>query len=285
MFVRKHLRRRLDSAAASFDDADFVSAATRSALFERLDGITIDAATVVDLGAATGAAQKNLRRHFPSATVIGVDLSAAMLRTAAEKKSWFTRSSLVQADAAALPLADESVDIVFSNLLLPWVDDPATVFAEVARVLRKEGLFAFATLGPDSLRELAIAWGDSDAGEARRVRRFLDMHDLGDGLINAAFRDPVLDVDRLTVSYNTPERLFSDLTANGARNVLRNRRRSLTGREQFTAMLQRLFAANSASHLELSLELVFGHCWGGGSRQDPASWRIRSDAIPVRRPR
>ena len=274
------MRRRLELAAAGFDDADFVAAATRNAMFERLDGVTVEAKTVIDLGAATGSAESALHRRFPHARVVCVDIAAGMLKRARRRKAWLARSSYVQADAAALPFADASVDIVFSNLLLPWIGDPATVFAETARVLRKEGLFAFSTFGPDSLRELAEAWHDN--GDTH-VRRFADMHDLGDGLVHAGFRDPVLDVDRLEVRYRTPRRLFDDLTATGARNVLQNRSRGLTGRGVFTAMNDTLFPAGTGQERGFSLELVFGHCWGGGQAQDPARFRIAADAIPVRR--
>ena len=107
--------------------------------------------------------------------------------------------------------ADASVDVVFANMLLPWIDDPAAAFAEIARVLRQDGLLAFATLGPDSLLELRDAWRTADAGA--HVKQFADMHDIGDALVRAGLRDPVLDVDRLSVTYRNSAALFRDITA------------------------------------------------------------------------
>ena len=281
MFNRRHMRRRFDRAADQFDSVDFVHAETRRGLFERLEGLTTKANTVVDLGCATGSSMAQLSKRFGRAHVVGVDLSANMLAASRRRKSWFARSSFVQADAHALPFANESVDVVFCNMMLPWVADPGAVFTEAARVLRKEGLFAFATLGPDSLSELSAAWQGLD--NHAHVNPFADMHDIGDGLVNAGLRDPVLDVDRLEISYQSSERLFEDLTAMGARNVLADRPPGLTGRRRFHAMTESLEGNSSGPGLTLNLELVFGHCWGAGPRQNPGNWGVDAASIPIRR--
>jgi len=280
MLNRKHIRRQFERAANSFDEFDFVHAATRDGLLTRLEPLLVDAATVVDLGAGTGAANRALEKCFKKANVISVDIAHGMLKKAREKKSWLSRIAFAQASADALPFQSGGVDVIFSNLMLPWVDNPAPVFAEVARVLRKGGVFAFATLGPDSLQDLGRAWAaiDDDA----HVNRFLDMHDLGDTLINAGFQDPVLDVDRLSVSYKSSERLFADLTAVGARNALRGRARALTGKKRFAAMVALLEGDAIEGKISLELELVFGHCWGAGPKVDPSNYRIDASHIPVR---
>lgn len=275
------VRRRFERAADSFDAADFVHAHTREGLLSRLQPLLIDAKTIVDLGSATGSAQQALARRFNRPHIISVDVAHMMLQKARKKKAWFAKASYVQASAGALPFPDESIDVIFSNLLLPWVDNPAPVFSEVARVLRKGGLFAFATLGPDSLQEIRRAWGKVD--NEPHTNRFLDMHDLGDGLVNAGLRDPVLDVDRLTVSYTSSARLFQDLTATGGRNTLAQRRRTLTGKRRFATMVAELEGAAADGEIRLDLELVFGHCWGGGPKSDPANYRIDATEIPLRR--
>ena len=191
------------------------------------------------------------------------------------------RHSFVQADATRLPLADNCIDLVFCNLLLPFVDRPEDVFVEVARVLREGGVFAFAALGPDSLAEIRRAWSTVDT--YAHVNRFLDMHDVGDALLRSGLRDPVLDVDQLTVRYGSSAKLFADLTAVGARNALRGRNPSLTGRGRFEAMLAALCGHGEDAVLELDLELVYGHCWGTGSNRDPSSFTIDATTIPRRR--
>jgi malonyl-CoA O-methyltransferase len=278
MLNAKHIRRRFERAAASFDEADFVHTATRDGLLSRLAPLLVDARTVVDLGAATGAANRSLTKRFKGAHVISIDLAHGMLGKARSKKSWLSKSSFAQADACALPLPNECVDVVFSNMLLPWFDDPGPAFTEVARVLRKGGVFAFATLGPDSLLEIRRAWRQVDDGV--HVNRFPDMHDLGDGLVNAGLRDPVLDVDRLSVSYTGCTRLFADLTAVGARNSLEQRASGLTGRKRFAEIT---LVINNTVFFALDLQLLSGIGWGAGQTNDPGNFKIDANQIPIRR--
>ncbi len=278
MLKTADIRRRFDRAAPVFDDHDFVHRHTADGLFDRLDGLVVDARTVVDLGCATGGATDALRKWFRGSTVIGVDSSLSMLQRYRRRGSLLARARGVQADAVSLPFADDSVDVVFANLLLPWIADPATVCREISRVLREDGLFAFSTLGPDSFAELAAAWG----GEAGHVHRFLDMHDVGDALVRAGLRDPVLDVDRLEVTYRSADDLFRDLTATGSRNCLAKRPGTLTSRRRFDAMRARL-DAESGNGIRLDLELVFGHSWGGRVLRDAGDVRIDPDGIPIRR--
>ncbi len=281
MLNRKHIRRRFDRAANSFDGADFVHAATRDGLLERLQPLLVEARTIVDLGAGTGAATRSLEKRFNAARVIMVDLAHDMLEKARKKRAWLSRASFVQASADALPFPNESVDVVFSNLMLPWVSDSSWVFSEVARVLRKGGVFAFTTFGPDSLLEIDRAWAAVD--NTVHVNRFPDMHDLGDALVDAGLRDPVLDVDHLSVSYGNSDALFDDLTAVGARNSLQERTRGLTGKKRFSAMIKALETAAADGKIMLDLELVYGHCWGAGPKPDAANYRIDASQIPVRR--
>ncbi len=269
----RDIRRRFDRAAANFDDFDFVHAVTRDGLFTRLEPMLVDASTIVDLGCATGAACKTLAKRFRGARVIGVDQSPRMLQQAARKKTWLAKYSFLEATADAVPLADQSVDIVFCNQLLPWVDDAPLVFAEVNRLLRKDGLFIFASLGPDSFSELRHAWQATDHGV--HVSHFPDMHILGDAAVRAGLSDPVLDVDRLTVTYENTAALFRDLTGSAARNCLADRALSLTGKERFAAMSGELQAPGSKATIELDLELVYGHCWGSGPR--PRAGEVRID--------
>jgi malonyl-CoA O-methyltransferase len=242
--------------------------------------VTIAAQCVLDLGCATGQAIPLLEKRFRRARVVGVDFSPAMLQQARAARRWLSRSAFVQSDARALPFASHSIDVVFANMLLPWIDSPADLAREVCRVLRKDGLFVFATLGPDSLLPLRRAWQQLD--NYAHVNRFLDMHDIGDALVQAGLRDPVLDVDRLGVSYREPRALFRDLTAAGARNSLRGRQKSLTGRRHFERMAEMLWPAKGADGLQVELELVYGHCWGRGPAPADGGVRIDASSIPRR---
>lgn len=275
------LKRRFDRAADTFDDADFVHRVTRDGLLARMHPIAIDAKNVVDLGCATGSALRPLQKRFRGALVVAFDLSRPMLARARGRTTWPRRVRAIQGDARALPFADGSIDVVFANLLLPWIDDPQAVFREVARVLREGGLFAFATLGPDSLLELRRAWRAVD-GNAH-VSQFPDMHDVGDALVRSRLQDPVLDVDRLSIRYPNGESLLHDLAAVGARNTLRNRQRGLLGRGRFNRFLKALLETRTDGKLYLQLELVYGHCWSAGIRDPSPKIVIDAGNIPLRR--
>ncbi|MDJ0761117.1 MAG: methyltransferase domain-containing protein [Woeseiaceae bacterium] len=268
------VQRRFDRAAGGFDSADFAHAHIRGGLLERLEPLEVSPGLVLDLGSATGSAAFELARRYRKSRVVAIDASLGMARQVNSRRRWRSKVHAVQADARALPIPDRSTALVFSNLLLPWIEDPDSVFSEAARVLKKDAPFIFSALGPDSLKTVADAF--ESVGADPRVNAFPDMHDIGDGLVRAGLRDPVLDVDRLTIDYSSAQSLFNDLTATGARNALAARRQGLLGRRQFEAALERLGPSFS-----IELEIVYGHAWGSGQSRDGV--RIDADRIPVRR--
>ncbi|MGH8167711.1 MAG: methyltransferase domain-containing protein [Woeseiaceae bacterium] len=280
----RDVSRRFDHAAATFDEVDFVHRHAATGLFERLSPMLVNAKQILDAGAATGSASRALAAKFKRSHVISLDSSMGMLRRGKKKRSRFAGIAEVQADAMRLPLQTGSIDLVFANMLLPWIDDLPAFFSGVGRVLRQGGLFVFSTLGPDSLGELRQAWSAVD--REPHVHAFIDMHDVGDGLLRAGLSDPVLDVDNLTVTYRSPKALFDDLTRAGARNSLVERRHALTGKSRFRDMERLLSGTPGEASVPLSLELVFGHAWGAGPRQESAEYHageIRFDVSKIGR--
>ena len=249
---------------------------------ERLAPVSLNPVVILDLGCATGTGSRRLERAYRGARIIGVDLSWPMLRQEKQKRGWFSKANGVQGNAEQLPLRSGSIDLVVANLLLPWVDLDSCL-AEVTRVLRKGGVFAFATLGPDSLGEIRKAWEAEDA--TGHVITYPDMHDIGDAVLRAGMRDPVLDVDRMSITYKSTADLFRDLANAGARNSLRSRAAHLTGKDRFQRVCDALLADARDSQLAIGLELVFGHAWGGGVPAAPGEFRLDPAAIGRRRRR
>lgn len=247
----------------------------------------VDVRTILDAGSATGAASPELAEIYRDSRIIRLDRSLHMLKQGRKrgfKAAWLLRGARVgevQAEATRLPLQAGSVDLVFANMLMPWLDDLQAFFTEVGRVLRKDGLFAFSSLGPDSLLELREAWAMVDNSE--HVSSFIDMHDVGDALLRAGLREPVLDTDYLTLRYRNADGLLRDLTRAGARNCLLGRRTSLTGKGRFADMKKTLDSSSSEGELPVRLELVFGHAWGGGPRQASGEFSVDVGAIGRRR--
>jgi malonyl-CoA O-methyltransferase len=255
------VRRAFDRAAATFDAAAVLHAEVRDNLLQRLQLTAFTPRVVVDLGAGTGHVSRALKRRYPGALVIALDASPGMLRAAARRRSWLRRFALVCADAEHLPLADGSVDLILSNLMLQWCN-PDTVFAECRRVLAPRGLLSFTTLGPDTLRELRTAWARVDPRS--HVHRFIDMHDLGDALVRGGFASPVLDVERYTLTYSGVPEVAADLKATGAHNATAGRAKGLTGRGKFAAMQAAYETFRQEGRLPATYEVVFGQAWAPG---------------------
>lgn len=271
------VRRRFDRAASDFASADFVHRHCFDGVLERLQPMQLKARRILDLGCAAGSGSRELAKRFRRARVTSLDLSRQMLRAAKDTRSRFARMAEVQADATALPFATGSFDLVVANLLLPWIDRPGDVFAEIRRVLQKDAVFAFATLGPDSFLDLRRAWQLED--DFAHVNLFADMHNVGDALVQAGLADPVLDVDALAVSYRDVHSLHRDLRATGAGNALCGRRPTLTGKNRVQRVTSTLSGAAGEAPIVINLELVYGHAWGSGPALPAGEFHLDPAAI------
>ena len=285
---REDVRRSFERASTSYDGAAVLQTRVRAELLDRLRWIGIEPARVLDLGCGTGEGARELKRRYPRAQVLAIDIAQGMLRQARRRSRPFRRFERVCADAHRLPLADASVDLVFSNLLLQWCDATSEVLEAVRRVLRPGGFFSFSTLGPDTLRELRAAWTSAD--ETTHVSAFLDMHDVGDALTRAGFAEPVLDVERIVLSYPDVLALTRDLKAIGAHNVTAGRRRGLTGRGKWQAMSEAYESFRRDGRLPATYEVVYGAAWsreasagGGRGEHAPAGAEVRISAAAIRR--
>jgi malonyl-CoA O-methyltransferase len=253
------MRRSFGRSAGAYDAAAVLQARVREELLERLDLVRLEPAAVVDLGAGTGHASLALKRRYPSSRVVALDLAEGMLRSARSQQTLLRRFARVCADAAALPLRDASVDLVFSNLMLQWCSDPDAVLRECRRVLRPGGLLTFATLGPDTLVELRRAWAAADGFV--HVNRFIDMHDLGDALVRSGLAEPVMDVERFTLTYGEVIDLMRDLKTIGARNANAGRPRGLTGKGGLARMNAAYEKFRHEGRLPATYEVVYGQAW------------------------
>jgi malonyl-CoA O-methyltransferase len=271
------VRRAFDRASTTFDASAAIHAELRARLLERLDVVRLEPKVVLDLGAGTGHGTRALQDRYRNAYVAAADISPAMLRQARRQQRFLKRFGRVASDAHALAIKSGSVDLVFSNLMLQWCADPDAVFAELARVMTKGGLLTFTTLGPDTLRELRTAW---DEGEGIRVHRFLDMHDLGDALMRAGFLEPVMDTERLTITYRSLDALLGELRGTGSTNIAHGRYRGLQSRSRYRRALDRYAAAQRDALVPVTLEVVYGHAWASGARKPRDE--SREFAVPLR---
>ena len=250
---RPYVRQSFSNAAQSYCEAAVLQSEVESRLLDRLSMTLLEPDRVVDLGCGPGRSTAELCTRYPEAQVIAVDFSLPMLAAGDGHR--------VCADAGRLPIADHSVDLVFSSLMLQWCDLEATL-NEVRRVLMPSGLFLFSSFGPQTLYELRQSWADSDTQE--HVHQFTDLHDLGDAMVKAGFVDPVTDRELLTIQYRSVMTLMKDLKAIGAHYAADDRRRTLTGKRRLLRMAQRYgeqFADEDGLH-PATYEVVYGHALG-----------------------
>lgn len=236
-------------------------------MLERLSLVRLAPQTIVDVGCGRGEGLVALKRHYPQARLVGVDASIAVVHAAQQSlappsRGFFARmrrkesdpiAALVAGDAHALPLANASVDLVWSNLALHWFVSPQRAIEEWYRVMRPGALLNFSFFGVDTLAELRAI--------GARTMSFHDMHDIGDALLAAGFSEPVMDTQRLTLTWRTPQSLLDDVRALGG-NALRGRFRGLLGRRSREEWLRTIETMRDEEGLiRCSAELVFGHAW------------------------
>ena len=268
---RTQLRRAFERAAVSHDRAAFLHREVGQRLLERLDLIKLRPETILDVGCGVGQITAALMKKYRKARVIGLELAPAMVALARKRAPWLRTLHGAVAEPEALPLSAASCDLIFSNLALPWALDLDRVFAEFRRVLKPGGALFFTTLGPDTLSELRRGWAAADG--YNHVNAFFDMHDIGDALLRARLAEPVMDVERLTLTYPDVDQLMRDLKALGAGNVTAGRPRGLTGKGRLRAMRAAYEHYRRADALlPVTCEVVYGHAWG------PLPGQIRSPA-------
>jgi malonyl-CoA O-methyltransferase len=276
---RSAVRRQFDRRSSHPAAADFLLREIEGRMLERLELIRLEPACVLDLGCGFGQGLAWLGERWPGATCIGIDQSVSRLARAQQRATpadpgWLRTLmgrfapaptmrpaarplpvTYLAGDAHALPLASGSADLIWSNLMLHWLDDVPTAIAEWHRVIRPEGLLMFSALGVDTLAELRRA------GAA--LPQWPDMHDIGDALVKSGFADPVMDTERLTITWRDARTLFTDLRALGG-DARRTRPNGLVTPRRLDALLQALPARLSdvqGAPMPITFEVIYGHAW------------------------
>ena len=258
-------RRAFNRAATTYDAVAELQYEIGDRLIERLDYVRLQPARILDLGAGTGFFSAALLKRYRKADIVALDVAENMLRQVQARGGWFRKPRCVCADAETLPFADDSFQLIFSNLMLQWSVDLEKTFMELRRVLAPGGLLMFTTFGPDTLMELRASWERVDG--FTHVNRFIDMHDVGDSLVSTRWAEPVMDSERITVTYRQLGTLMQDLKQIGAHNVTHGRPAGLTGRQRMQQLVEAYEAFREDGVLPASYEVVYGHAWSPVNKQ------------------
>jgi len=275
-------RRSFARVAARYDEAAVLQREVGARLLERLEYIRCQPGKILEVGSGTGYCTQLLHKKFPAAQLYSLDIAEPMLSCARSKQGLWSRLRsrihYMAADAEALPLQDASVDMIFSNLTLQWVNSLEQTLGEFARVLRPGGMLLFSTFGPDTLHELYSAWHEVD--KYSHVNRFIDLHDIGDTMLKARLAEPVMDAEHFTLTYPDVHGLMRDLKAIGAHNVTSARARGLMGKGKLCRFMQAYEQFRRDGVLPATYEVVYGHAWGAPSKpQQPGVSEIPLSSI------
>ncbi|MFW0094663.1 MAG: malonyl-ACP O-methyltransferase BioC [Coxiella endosymbiont of Haemaphysalis qinghaiensis] len=268
----------LEAAAKTYEEGAKIPHVIADRLLERLDLIRLNPLLVLDFGARTGYTTNGLLKYYEKADIISLDFSLSLLNRAKGSFLGHPRKMLV-AEYTLIPFADQSVDLVFSNLTFQWSLNLLQTLQECRRILRPGGLLLFSTVGPDTLKELRVSFSD----EKRHVHSFYDMHDIGDMLTYLNFIHPVMDMDYLTVRYSSVLRLIADLKAIGAHNAAQDRSRGLMGKNEWQQMLKTYETWRDESRsVPVTIEVIYSHAFGSGVISPQTDDQEKEILIPVR---
>jgi malonyl-CoA O-methyltransferase len=258
---KARVRASFNRAASSYDAAAVLQKRVREEMLDRLGLINIKPQAILDAGCGTGAGSFELQKKFKNAQVVSLDVALGMLQKTKMQRPFlnkvFSKQHLLCADIETLPIASNSINLLWSNLALQWCNDLDAAFNEAARVLQPNGLFIFSTFGPDTLKELRAASSNSHT----HVSRFIDMHDIGDALTRAGFSAPVLDVEHYTLTYDNVKGVMRDLKSIGANNATQGRARGLQGKGFLQNLTQNYEQFRTNNKLPATFEVIYGHAW------------------------
>lgn len=222
-------------------------------LFDHLDPVRLEPRWVVDLVMQCGL-EDRLSERYPESRVVSCGYCPSASATGV-----VSQALAVAASPAGLPLATGAADLVVSNLGMCWFADLGPVLREIRRVLRPGGLIAFATLGPGTLVELRRSWEAVD--DCSHIIDFVDMHDVGDQMVNAGFADVVMDAERITVTWPDLPALLRDLRGLGTGNPLPRRPSGLTTPRRLEALAAAYEGGLPSAGVTATVEFVYGHGW------------------------
>jgi len=264
IFDQQRIRKAFDNAAESYDQAAVLQKEVCKRLLEKLDAVCLSPEWILDAGTGTGEAVKPLQKKYKKSEIVLLDLSESMLKKSVKQGVLFRKPHQVCGNIESLPFADQSFDLLFSNLAMQWCNDLGATLTEFRRVLKPGALLQFATFGPDTLKELRASWQKVDA--AVHVNSFIDMHDIGDCLLQAGFAEPVMESEIITVNYAEVDTLMQDLRDIGANVTAEGHRQGLLTRNMLKKLRDAYEVYRQNDALPASYEIVYGHAWVAESK-------------------
>ena len=233
---------------------------------ERLQWITRAPQSWCHWHAVRGGLQAHemVAQRYPKAMCYVVE-TAPRMQAAAQAhwaRSWWSPANWSGGKTLVRMPEAGSVEMLWANMALHTQAEPLQMIQAWQRALTVDGFLMFSCLGPDTARELRQMYAAQ--GWPAAGHQFTDMHDWGDMLVQSGFAEPVMDMESITLTFETPERLLQELRGVGC-NLHPQRFAALRGR----GFLQQLHLAlgkhmrldGSEGQFALTFELVYGHAF------------------------
>ncbi len=268
--LKEKIRHSFNNSAQTYESAAFLQQEVAHRMMDNLELFKLNPKRILDLGSGTGSARKLLKKKFPRIEFVELDISFEMLSYSMNKyRDWSfwpfqPKNHFICADIESLPLKDSSIDFVWSNLVFEWGESVPRIIENVKRVLRPGGLLMFATLGPDTLKELRLSF--ERIGITPPINEFLDMHEIGDQLIQNGLLDPVMDAEILTLQFSSLSDFVSELKRSGSTT------KSVTEVERAPwSRVEKAYPKNEGEDgiYPASFEVIYGHAWAPSTNPNP----------------
>lgn len=277
LFDPRQVGESFTKAAHQYDSFANIQKYAEAELLDRIQLMKLAPKKILDIGCGVGTLTRALKKLFPKAEIFGVDISEGMIQQAQSQNGWFKKNDYQVSAAEALPFDDDQFDLVVSNFMLHWCDNPDLVFAEANRVLKKDALLFMTSLGPNTLQEFRNIWQEID--EYPHIHPFLDMHLLGDGLLKQGFSDPVIDREDQVIYYATSKDAIHSLKRIGAQNQLKERRRTLTGKSRLEQFIDLYENMKTSKGFPVSYEIVYMHARGGSLDKKSGEFYVSIESL------
>lgn len=249
---KKKVAQSFSRAAATYDSVAQLQRDIGAKLFAQLPDNLPAQSSVLDLGSGTGFFTQQLATKYPELQIVGMDIAEGMLHYAAEQHhgiSWLC------SDAELLPIADNSVDIIFSSLAIQWCNNLPQLMTELARVLKPGGQLHIATLGPHTLHELKSAWQQVD--NYVHVNHFQSQQALIASIDSSQLILDNVQQENRTLYYDRLSELTRELKALGAHNINSGKPEGLTGLSRLLAFKSAYESFRSPQGLPATYDVIY----------------------------
>jgi SAM-dependent methyltransferase len=257
VFDRNIVRQNRNRCAPKLEQHGFLIDWTLNQIQSRLGDVKKEFPTALQIGCRSS---KNLKNQFGVENLYSLDLAENL-------------NPDIQADEEFLPFAKDSFNLIYSPLNLHTTNDLPGVLSQINHVLKEDGLFIAGILGGETLFELRDSMTrielEISGGQSPHIAPFADMQQMGSLMQRAGFNLPVIDSEKITVTYDNVLKLMEDIRNMGEGNALIERKKTFSNYDYFGRVIQDYAAHHSENdgRVKATFEVIFIAGWAPHENQ------------------